>query len=161
MAGDVSATRRRRTRAEDRALCLHEAAHAVTAEHVRPGIVMGIEMDVLPGVPTHFWGAVYADDTQAHCTWTSLWDYDDSLHWIAIAAGREGERIDPDPDWRYDGGDAAILRAACRNPLLRRKARRAAAKIVRDNELAVRRVAKAAAEHRVLDGDEIRRLIAR
>lgn len=145
-----------RTPQEDRALCLHEAAHAVTAEVLRPGCVIGVEMDYTGGKPDVFGWNVYGDDVAALCTW-QVWDYSDPDHQIAIAAGRAGELIDPAPD-RFDRGDSAILRSAAA-PAARVRARRRARALVKKHNLAIRRVAKALSEKRVMTGDEIRALI--
>ena len=142
----------------DYALRLHEAAHAVTAEILRPGCVEGIQMDYVPGSPALFTGEVFGGDVAAMCCW-KRWRYDDPGHQIATAAGREGEKIAGYPD-RLDGGDRWILRLTT-DALQRRTARRRAAAIVRKHEAAVRRVARALASSRVMTGDEIRAEIAR
>ena len=144
-----------RTPAADRALCLHEAAHAVTAEWLRPGCVVGVEMDYVPGTPDAFHGLVYGDDVEAVCNWE--W-WDPCLEQAtAIAAGREGELIAP-TDERYDRGDRRMLREGF-PPWHRAKARRHARALVRKNELAVRRVAFALATNRTMTGREIRERI--
>lgn len=141
----------------DLTLRLHEAAHAVTAEVLRPGCVLGIQMDVVPGEPTLFWGTAFGAGTDAVCSWR-MWDtYDPDLH-VATAAGREGELIRPH-ETRLDGGDRLCLREWA-TPRQRARARRRAKSLVKTHELAIRRVAAALADRRVLTGDEIRELIA-
>lgn len=147
-----------REAASDRALCLHEAAHAVTSEFYRPGSVQGIEMDYKAGEPSVFSGMRYWGGVEAVCTW-DLWALDDPKIRVAVAAGREGEKIDPDPAQRYDGGDQKMLDELA-DAADRRKARRRAASVVKRHELPIRRLAKALSERRVMTGEEIREVIA-
>lgn len=145
-----------RPAALDRALCLHEAAHAVTAEALRSGCVLGVEMDYVPGTAT-FHGAVYGAYVAAVCAWR-FWYYDDPDCHTALAAGREGEKLG---EWgiRLDDNDRGQLRVAA-SPTERARARRRAASLVRKHSLAVRRLAKALGDRRSMTGDEIRALIA-
>lgn len=140
----------------DRALCLHEAAHAVTAEVLRPGCVTGIVMYYQPGTPDAFSGQVFGSGVDAVCSWR-LWSNPDPNLWIAIAAGREGELIEPD-ECRYDFGDREVLKQLASAPQ-RARARRKARSLVKKHSLAIRRVAKGLRENRTLTGDEIRALI--
>lgn len=142
----------------DRAICLHEAAHAVTGEALRPGCVKGVQMDYVEGTVAVFDGNVYAGSVEALCTWDSnMLTIQELL--TGIAAGRQGENIAPDPAGWHNWGDLDMMR--CYGSLTSRtRARRKAKSLVRRHELAIRRVAAALAERRTLTGDEIRTLIA-
>lgn len=137
----------------DRALCLHEAAHAVVGEVLRPGCVIAVEMDYVSGTPCASGWVFSAADAVTSWTW---WDYSDPNALIAVAAGRYGEEIEPDPLADYHVGDDEVIREATRSPMKRRTARRRAKALVAKHELAIRRVAKALKERRYMTGDEIR-----
>jgi hypothetical protein len=143
-------------RLRDRAICLHEAAHAVTAEVLRPGCVIAIEMDYVGGTPTVV-GMVYGGDVEAVCSW-EWWNYGPDC-FTALAAGRVGERIVEFNDERFDVGDSDVLREVA-TPDERRVARRRAESLVRRHELAIRRVAAALGKRRFLTGVEVRELMA-
>ena len=142
----------KRPKATDRALCLHEAAHAVAAEVLRPRSMIVVEMDYVPGTPDVH-GIVYGDDTEAVCSW-DMWSWDDLDMYVAIAAGRYGEEIEPNPEGVHWKADDLLLHRIW--PRLRRKVRRRAKALVRDHELEIRRVAFALATKRVMTGAEIR-----
>ncbi len=143
---------------DDRALCLHEAAHAVATEVYRPGSLLAVEMDYASGAPT-LYGEVFGDEVAAVTSWIE-WELSDPDYHVAVRAGREGELIDPVPFWRFDNGDQAQLRRVAGRSARRRAASRAKT-LIRTHELAVRRVAAALAERRTMTGDEIREVIAR
>jgi hypothetical protein len=113
-------------------------------------------MDYEPGTRDPFSGQVFGSGVDAVCSWR-IWGGHDPNLWIAIAAGREGELIEPD-ECRYDAGDRETLRFYA-SPRQRAVARRKAKSLVKKHSLAVRRVAKGLRDNRTLTGDDIRALI--
>jgi hypothetical protein len=128
----------------------------VTAEVFRPGCVIEIDMDYVPGNPTTH-GEVFGDGVTAVCSWDP-WPFCKELY-ASCAAGREGELLAGGDEERHDHGDRERLREWA-SPRERRVAHQTAKALVRRHELAVRRVAKALAERRVMTGTEIREVIA-
>lgn len=148
-----------RTTSRDIVIAHHEAAHAVTAEHLAPHCVLGVSIDGdvpgFEGVNTTGLVAI------GQVIWrTDLWPSE--FEWgVAVWASRPGEKLveeHVDPAHAPFKVDTKQFRALV--PLrLQLSAARQAREIVLGNERRIRRLAEELLEHRVLDGDAVRHVI--
>lgn len=148
-----------RTISKDIVIAHHEAAHAVTAEYLAPGCVMGASVEgYVPGFESV---STMGLTPIGQVIWRENLFPTDFEFGVAVWASRPGEglvaeHVDPQ-DHPFEGDDQQFT--AFVPPHLRIEAAERAEEIVRGNEPRIRRLAEELLHRRVMSGDHVRHSI--